>query len=311
MRTPAADDGTHFVTLVKPEVLRTDTAVDAMAEVVRVLEAADVAILRCALMPAKEFGELGFLLRHYPRLHRIATDGPSGLCSDAKRELVSLLARSEASFAVGAFQAGAYDTILSATTLEARCREAGIHKLGSGSYASVIELNGVPIAVLNGFVPALTSSYLDPTALVGLIECHSYREIADLRADVLGALNPDAAKVNSLRGALGALGRKYGVDLSEGRNGVHLSAGHLEGMFQCWQYFAAADGHGLESTALGRSLDDRGTPMAAVAALADDRNLREDSEKTVAPFGATEDLSRDAVVDRVRRWTADGRGTDT
>ncbi|MFI6776096.1 hypothetical protein [Nocardia sp. NPDC050412] len=299
------------MTLVKPEALAIGSAADAMVEVARVLGEAEVTILRCALMPASDYGELGFLLQHYPRLHRIAVDGAPGLCSDARRELGSLLDRSEANVALGAFEAGVYDAALSSAMLEARCRQAGIHKLGSGSYVSVVELNGPPVAVLNGFVPALASSYRDPTALVGLIECHSDREIADLRTNVLGALNPNAASPTSLRGALAALvGSQHAITLSEGRNGVHLSAGHLEGMFQSWRYFAAADGHGLDRTALGRALADRGAPLAAVAALAGDHNVAEDSGKTVTPHGDTENLSREAVIDRVWQWTDKSRGSD-
>ncbi|WP_405160855.1 hypothetical protein OG203_31385 [Nocardia sp. NBC_01499] len=309
-RRPEMDGGTHFVTLVKPEVLRTSSAADAMVEVARVLGEADVTILRCALMLAKDFGELGFLIQHYPRLHRIAVDGALGLCSDARRELASLLDRTGAMVAVGAFEVGAHDTALSSATLEARCRQAGIHKLGSGSYASVVELNRHPVAVLNGFVPALASSYCDPTALVGLIECHSYREIADLRTQVLGALDPSAASPTSLRGALGTLVGHHGITLSAGCNGVHLSAGHLEGMFQSWRYFAAADGHGLDRTALGRSLAGRGVAMEAAAALAADHNITEDSGKTVTPHGVTENLSREAVIDRVWQWTDTLRGSN-
>ncbi|MGW6455481.1 hypothetical protein ACWF94_06040, partial [Streptomyces sp. NPDC055078] len=188
---------------------------------------------------------------------------------------------------------------------------AGIHKLGSGSYASAVELNGRPVTVLNGFLPALAANYTGPHALVGLLECHSLRETGDLRAHLLGALHPAAAAPASLRGALAALtGGEDGVTLSEGRNGVHLSAGHLEGMFQVWRYFAAADGRGIEHTALGRSLARRGVPMAAVAALATDPDVTEDSGETVAPHGATENLRRDEVLDRVQRWTVTGKGSE-
>ncbi|GAB2640162.1 hypothetical protein [Nocardia goodfellowii] len=310
-RRPTIDDGTHFVALVKPEVMQIGSAADAMAEVARVLGEADVTALRYALIPAREYGELGFLMQHYPRLHRIAVDGARGLCTYAHREFTSLLDQSEADIAVGAFQAGAYELALTAEMLEARCRQAGIHKLGSGSYASVVDLNGCPVVVLNGFVPALASSYgSDRTSLVGLVECHSYREIADLRAHVLGALNPSAAPPTSLRGALGRLvDRQYGITLSEGRNGVHLSAGHLEGMFQVWRYFAAADGLGLECTVLGRALANRRIRMAAVAEMAADHNFSEGSGRNVSPHGATENLNREAVIDCVVRWTDESRGS--
>lgn len=305
----APEGGTHFATLVKPEVLTTTGAVEAMSEVLRVLGEGDVQILRCAMVPARDFGARGALLLHYPRLHRVAADGAQALCSRARRELLALHASFGTAGAIGAYEAMTYDTDLTPVALGDRCRESGIHRLGSGSYASVIELAGGPTTVLNGFLPALASTYNDPTALVGLLECHSHREIDDLRTHLLGALHPAAAAPTTLRGALGALtGGQRGESLSEGRNGVHLSAGHLEGMFQVWRYFAATDGRGIDSTALGRSLVERGVSMASVAALAADHNLAEDSGETVAPHGATENLHRTEVLDRVHQWTVTGKG---
>lgn len=307
---PAPDAHTHFVTMVKPEVLTTAGAGEAMAEVARVLVAGDVTPLRCVLVPAELFRRHGYLLLHYPRLHRVAADGAVPLSSDARRELGSLLDSAGADDVVGAYEALTRESALSPAELESRCRQSGIHRLGSGSYASVTEVNRRLTIVLNGFLPALAAGYTDATAMVGLFECHSPREIGDLRAGLLGTLDPATAEPTSLRGALGALvHRRQGVTLSEGRNGVHLSAGHLEGMVQAWRYFATADGRGIESTVLGRSLAGLGAPMTAVAALAADHNVPEESGHTVAPHGATENLRRDEVLEHVRRWTAAGRNS--
>lgn len=305
---PRADhDGTHFVTLIKPEALSSSAAVDAMTEVVRVLVGGDVTIVRCALIPASDYLARGFLLLHYPRLHRVAAMAASGLCSDPRRRLSSLTASSGAVGVVGAFQAMAYDPDLSPAMLEARCEEAGVHKLGSGSYASAVLLKKRVVAVLNGFLPALALSYANSDALVAILECHSHREIADLRARLLGDLDPRAAPPTSLRGALSALiSEQYGGALSKGRNGVHLSAGHLEGMFQVRTYFAVGDDHGLEGTALGRSLSSRGVSMSAVGALAFDPDLTNERGETFGPHGATENLRREEVLDLVQQWTRAG-----
>ncbi|WP_267242641.1 hypothetical protein [Streptomyces sp. PR69] len=310
-RTPPPETGSHFAVLVKPEVMTSAAAADALPEAVRVLGQADVSVLRCAVLPAGDFAGRGYLLLHYPRLHRVAADGAGALSSSARRELDSLMAASRIADAPGAYEAMTREADLSPAALEERCRGAGIHKLGSGSYASVTELNGRPVTVLNGFLPALAAGYTGPGALVGLLECHSNHEIDRLRGELLGALDPADATPASLRGTLGVLAREHGIALTEGRNAVHLSAGHLEGMFQVWRYFAALDGRGVETTAFGRSLAGHGVPPAAVAALAADRNLAGDSGETASPHGDTENLHRDRVLDRVRQWAAAGKGLGT
>ncbi|MGW0332535.1 hypothetical protein ACWD0J_11805 [Streptomyces sp. NPDC003011] len=303
-QAPAPGTGSHFVVLVKPEVMTAARAGDALAETVRVLGGGDVRVLRGAVMPAGDFAARGYLLGHYPRLHRVAADGPRALNSSARKELTSLMSASRTAEAIGAYEAMTREADLSPQALEERCREAGIHRLGSGSYASVTALNGRRVTVLNGFLPALAAGYTAPGALVGLLECHSDREIEELRGELLGALHPADADRESLRGALGTLAAGHAIALSEGRNAVHLSAGHLEGMFQVWRYFTAPDGQGVESTAFGRSLAARGVSPATTAATAADHNLAEGSGETVAPHGATENLHRAAALDRVQQWAA-------
>ncbi|MEU8685622.1 hypothetical protein [Streptomyces sp. NPDC048611] len=316
-RAAAPGTGSHFAVVVKPEVMTPGFAAEALAQAVRVLGEGGVDVRRCAVLPAGDFAARGYLLLHYPRLHRVAADGAEALCSAARRELGSLLAvtaaaRSAAPRVLGAYEAMTREPDLPPAVLETRCRGAGIHKLGSGSYASVTEPDGHPVTVvLNGFLPALAAGYGTPGSLVGLLECHSHREIAALRGALLGALDPAGADPVSLRGALGTAARERGIALGEGRNAVHLSAGHLEGMFQVWRYFTALDGNGVETTAFGRSLAGLGVPPAWVAELAADHNLSEDSGETLSSHGATENLGRDAALALVARWCGSGKESGT
>lgn len=302
--------GSHFVVLIKPEVMTPSAAPEATAEAVRVLAEAEVDVRRAAVVPAGEFARRGYLLLHYPRLHRLAADGPAVLTSGARRELRSLMGTTGTGDVLGPYEAMTREADLTPRALDERCRDAGIHRLGSGSYASVTELTGRPVIVLNGFLPALAEGYTGSGALVALLECHSRREIEALRGEVLGALHPARAAPGSLRGTLGALARSRGIAVSEGRNAVHLSAGHLEGMFQAWRYFAAVDGRGIGSTAFGASLAERGVPAESVTELAADHNLTEDSGETFSPHGATEGLRREDALDHVRAW-ATGKGLGT
>ena len=119
-----------------------------------------------------------------------------------------------------------------------------------------------------------------------------------MRRDVLGELHPLHAAPGTLRGELGTLARDHGVEVNEGRNTVHLSAGHLEGMFQVQRYF----GDGVEHTPLGTALAAEGVDPAFVASLATDPDLSDGTGDTVSPHGATENLNRDEVVTLVHRW---------
>ncbi|MEU8825716.1 hypothetical protein [Streptomyces sp. NPDC048636] len=299
--TPAPVSGSHVTVVVKPEVMTARYAAGMLAEAIGALGRQEVAVLRCAVTPAADFAARGDLFLHYPRLHRVAADGAAALTSYARDSLDALRQRTHTPDVLAAYEAMAHGD-LSPGALEERCRAAGIHKLGSGSYASVTEVNDRPVTVLNGFLPALSEGYRAPGSLVGLLECHSERPVAELRDHVLGELHPLRSHPDSLRGTLGAAAREHGIALSEGRNAVHLSAGHLEGMFQNWRYFSAKDGDSLGGTSLGRSLADAGVHLGAVAALATDPDLTDGRGRTLAPHGATENLDRDEVVHLVGQW---------
>jgi hypothetical protein len=320
---PAPETGTHFAVLLKPELLATATAADALTGTLRVLRANGTEVRRCALLPARDFAAAGRLLLHYPRLHRVAADGAPALCTAARRELAALTgpapdggpddgpdggprgnpAGSAAGPVLGAYEALSHEPDLTPAELEHRCRRAGITKLGPGSYASAVKAGGRVLTVLNGFLPALAASWQRSASAVGILECHSPREVAELRAGLLGDLHPGRAAPDTLRGAAGAVAAQHGISLSEGRNGVHLSAGHLEGMFQVWRYFAAADGRDTGATALGRTLAALGVTPAALAPLATDPGIPDGPGETVSPYGVTENLARAEAVALVRHWT--------
>ncbi|GAA4955221.1 hypothetical protein GCM10023238_22300 [Streptomyces heliomycini] len=259
------------------------------AAAVEALGRQGVTVLRCAVVPAADFAARGDLLLHYPRLHRVAVDGVAALTSGARRELDALREEAGVRDVLPAYVAMAHGG-LSPRALEDRCREAGINKLGSGSYASVTEVGGRPTVVLNGFLPALDQGTAPRTPRSA---CWSATASDPWRSCVTrcsarctrSTPHPDRCGAPS-----GPSPREHGIELSEGRNAVHLSAGHLEGMFQNWRYFTAGDGDGLDGTSFGRALVRAGVDLDAVAALATDPDVTDGAGRTLSPHGATENL---------------------
>ncbi|MEK8173280.1 hypothetical protein NKH77_43540 [Streptomyces sp. M19] len=142
-------------------------------------------------------------------------------------------------------------------------------------------MNGRPVTVLNGFLPSLAEGYRRPGALVGLLECHSEREVAALRGELLGALHPFQAAPGTLRGTLGALGRSAGSTSPRGATPFIFRRVTWR---ECSRTGATSapptDGPGEHP--LGRSLAGAGADLAAVAALAADRDLGDGAGETVA-----------------------------
>src|SRR5882724_1495602 len=73
----------------------------------------------------------------------------------------------------------------------------------------------------------------------------SIRALADekvLRSELTGSTNPATAPPESIRGALFARKQELGLDeVSAGANGVHVSAGPVEGMVEVLRFMSNLD----------------------------------------------------------------------
>lgn len=300
----AADGGTavpaprsHFVLVLKPEVLSTARLDRVVEIVIRVLAESGVELRRAAVYRSVDYLDRGWLWAHYPRLHRIGHDGAAALDPQASATLAGVLEGGPAASVVSAFQMLRLDPGITPQNLDAACRRHGIAKLAPGSYVSRIPTPAGDRMVLNGFLPALIDAYRSPQGMVAVVECVSSDEIGDVRTRVLGPLDPGTAAPTTLRGALGAACPELGLPpLTPGSNGVHVSPGLVEGMFHAWRHFLAGHGYGLETTMLGAHLAAGGVPLDRLALLETDPVITLGDGRTDSVDGATEGLDLDTVT---------------
>jgi hypothetical protein len=300
--TPAGHS--RFVTMVKPEAMAPGSAEAALGETLAVLEAEDVQVHRWAVEPAARFLARGMLARHYPRLHRVAREGASALCDEARGRLAAFCESHglDEQDTMTPYDAFVVDADLDAASLDTMLRDAGVTKLGPGSYVSQVALGGRHRALLNGFVPMMAEQHLERVAGLAVVECTSEREIADLRDNVLGTLDPGAAAPSTLRARVAeVVAERQGGTISEGRNGIHLSAGHLEGVFQVWHYLGAPLGEAVDTRALAPGME-HPADHRRFSALAADPNLLVEGSSSISPFGVTEGLPLEETADLVAGW---------
>jgi hypothetical protein len=172
-------------------------------------------------------------------------------------------------------------------------------KIRSGFYVNLYEKNGVPFILVNGFHPSQLNHFTAADHRIVLFLVHSSTPWKVLRNDMTGNTFPEKAAPESIRGAFYADPARFGlskVDISA--NGVHLSAGPFEGVFEVLNFFGSLYerapqkplpllihrllAHGLSTEA---ALKVRSNPAVTLA------------EKTSDLFSATEDFDTDAAID--------------
>jgi len=111
-------------------------------------------------------------------------------------------------------------------------------KLRSGFYFQAYKKGNENIILVNGFHPAQLSHFTEPSHRILLIMAHSNTDWVTLRDRMIGNTFPERAERESIRGTLYAQPRAFGLEsVSIANNGIHMSAGPYEGMFEIANFF--------------------------------------------------------------------------
>ena len=171
-------------------------------------------------------------------------------------------------------------------------------KIRSGFYVQHYTKDGEDFILVNGFHPAQLLHFTDPTHRIVLVLLHSDTAWGALRNEMVGATFPEKAVPHSIRGALYAHAEEYGLGaVSIANNGVHLSAGPFEGLFEINNFFGKILDLDIQKQPplLLKKMLAAGLPMqTALKAL--ENPIVSEAPKPTDLFTATEDVESDAAV---------------
>jgi len=144
---------------------------------------------------------------------------------------------------------------------------------------------------LNPFHPQQLVPYTTPGNGIVLIEGQSNTAWADLRGQLIGATDPSQAADGSIRQQFLTQAEALGLGpVNQGTNGIHLSAGPLEGMVELQRFISSEEQTlSLADTAFGKLLAEQGLDAAQIDALAANPNL-EIAGAMESAFDLTEEM---------------------
>jgi hypothetical protein len=113
-------------------------------------------------------------------------------------------------------------------------------KLRSGFYFEAYEKGPDKLILINAFHPVQLAHFTEASHRILLVLVHSNSGWPALRDEMIGVTFPEKALPESIRGTLYANPRKFGLEaVGIGNNGVHLSAGPFEGMFEIQNFLGS------------------------------------------------------------------------
>ena len=171
-------------------------------------------------------------------------------------------------------------------------------KIRSGFYVQQYQKDGEDFILVNGFHPAQLMHFTDPTHRIVLVLIHADTPWATLRNEMVGATFPEKAVPHSIRGTLYAHAEAYGLGtVSIANNGVHLSAGPFEGLFEINNFFGEILDLDIEKQQplLLKKMLAAGLSMeTALKSL--ENPIVSESPKPTDLFTATEDVESDEAI---------------
>jgi len=297
--TPAGRN--HFVLFLKPELLAVRTAARLGAILDLVLDAlhhygAEIGAVRALNGPY--LARHRIMEEHYGVINRASRLGMAALSAATRNRLET--EHPEVRAVLGAHQLLERYPEISPFALNIVVDTIGSQKIAGGKYATVLNIEGEKVAVLNGFHPQQLLHYTRPGRALVIFECASEADWKDLRHGMTGVTNPANAAEGSIRRTLREHARDLGLpEVTTATNGVHCSAGPLEAMLEYCRFFSDHTGKALVhpgATPFGQLLRTHGLRQKEITALAKNP-LIGDGKAADYVFNRTEEKNAGAAAE--------------
>lgn len=244
---------------------------------------------------------------HYGVINAISRKGTEALSAEVDNELKKQFEAEISAGALilggqqflnryGSFTAGALAVMWDALNHQSK-------KIAPGTYALAINVFSERVILLNGFHPYQLEHFNADGRSIIVFVVRSAQDWSDLRDAVIGDTDPTRAKPGSLRQIFGQQKQELGIPvINKGLNGVHLSAGPLEGMVEVVRFFSDHEkAHTISplGLAFGRALTIAGVSEEEIFHLMTNPELVHNG-KRISAFDLTEKMNASTAAATLR-----------
>jgi hypothetical protein len=294
---PEATDEHQFLFFLKPEA--TSANVEVILDLaLKVLTDNGVSFGAIRVVGGPYLEKHDIMIQHYGVISQIYKNGYSVISDQAKAKLESDFS---AEVAAAGNPIGGYEFLqahpeFNPLSLSILSDNVGCARLAGGTYLLKVKYLGETILILNPFHGYQLVPFVSKGSALIVFEGRSKTSWEDLRGKLCGATDPAAAEAGSIRNELLLNKEKTGMAaVDKGSNGVHMSAGPLEGLVELQRFFSDHEkGSLLKFTDLsfGSNLVDLGLSEDQVNHLATNPDVSHDG-KNISVFDLTEEKNAD------------------
>jgi hypothetical protein len=252
------------------------------------------------ILTAKYLEQYDIIAQHYGVINRISSDAIQNMSDSAKDKFKDLYGKSvEESRVVGGMEVINHFSEFNAYSLDYLWQNLENKKLAGGTYCEVVRIDNEMLYLINGFHPRQLKHFTEKGRSIVVFTLSGDRSWSDARNNFIGATNPASANRGSLRRELLERKDEFGLsEVSQGVNGVHLSAGPIEALIELKRYnsnFANSSGvKEFSSFSMGRKLESAFS-SEAIDKILSNVNV-EVGGKAISVFDLTEEKDSDEAI---------------
>jgi len=231
----------EFLFFIKPELFLKEPGLQTrrvLDMIFSKLDAFGLKIKNARVLSAGYLEKHHIIAQHYGVINQIASNARENVSEAAKEKFETLFGEPfDKANVLGGLEIMDQFPGLTATALDYVWQNVKFEKLAGGTYALKMKLDGIPVYLVNGFHARQLEHFTQPGRCIAVFSVTGDLEWSDARSAFIGATCPADAKAGSIRRELLDHVTDFGLKaVTPSWNGVHLSAGPIEGLIELIRY---------------------------------------------------------------------------
>ncbi len=231
----------EFLFFVKPEITLANDAINIQEIVDLIFKQIDkyeLKIQSVRVLSAEYLKEYDIIANHYGVINKNACSASENISDAAQTEFEARFGvKFSESRILGGFEFLETYKCFNAESLDFLWQNSKNIKLAGGAYCEKIKLDDKLVYLVNGFHPRQLVHFTNPGRSIIVFNLTGDMNWSNARNNFIGSTNPVTAEEGSLRKLFLDNMDDLGLaEVSQGMNGVHLSAGPVEGLVELIRY---------------------------------------------------------------------------
>ncbi|HBF88704.1 MAG TPA: hypothetical protein DDX39_08690 [Bacteroidales bacterium] len=231
----------EFLFFIKPEITIADNNIklnEILSFIFEKLNEYKLKIKDVNILSAKYLDKTNIMAQHYGIINQLSQNPKTYFSETAVQNFQKVFNKSINDVnLLGSLELMKHDDSITLERLEELVSKIEIIKLSGGTYVQKVLLNGADTYIINSFHPKQLLHFIKPGRSIVTFTLQGNTDWQIARTDLIGSTNPSVAKDGSIRKELFVNKATFGLaDISYSLNGVHLSAGPVEGLIELMRF---------------------------------------------------------------------------